>query len=1082
MEQFVVFRQKRIRTEGHKGGKNRQTYILKHLCISVVLFCVATFFLSADYLFGSEYSGSSEPVNAEADESLSRYRVFSLRYISAEQGQKFLTEAGIGTISRLPGANALLVTARSHELMKASAILKLIDAEQPYVMKTILPASQAQELPAFDKIAAEAGNMSIGTFSDPPGRTKAAGVIIDIHNDVVITVAPESRVDEIVSAIERLQSGEAQTLPPTEPNEPVEEEKDELFNNLLSALEEVKKKEVPSQQVTAVAEQAEPNERVSVPERIEEPAFEPVVQPKEPVLVAEAEETVGEMKIEPEQEFELQPPAGAIQPYEPEPIAGGEDSLKLDLPAKMSIHDFLSFVGEHLHLDYLYDPVKVKGDVTLRLHGKLRGDIKVKDLYPLLESVMKFHRFVMTRKGNLITIVPAGEALDIDPVLLPEKDKLELGDVIITRIFKLQHIDAGSAQNLLTAMRLGADIRPVADKLIVTGYAYRMARVEELLQMIDKPGKPKEFRFRQLRYTMAKTLVPKVKVLAEQLGTISISIAAPGRAAVTRRPGESAEAFRKRQAQARAAQAAGVKPTPAKPTVYLDADERTNRILMIGLEEQLSVVDELINTLDVEQQDLRTMRLYEIQNVGADEVRRKLEELGIVGRGPVTTQRITAPAKAAPSPPRAVSAAEPLVEQPQIVIIESTNSLLVNATAEQHAQVAMIIAYVDSETLLEAIPYKIYSLENQKPTDLAAVLQQLVQETIKDQAGKIEKVVKKGEDISIIPDDNTFSLIVHASKKNQEWIGNLIKTLDKRRPQVLIDVTLVEVSRTDLFDFDLQLASKFPVLEAAGAMDKVGSVLTPFLGEKTSEVYSAPKGTTDTPAIAQGFYHDEHIQALLTAMQSKSYGRVLAKPKVLVNDGQAGTIKTTDTTNVKFENILKGGPNKEDSITVSFKEYHAGITLAITPNISEGDLLLLDVKLTRSDFGERAAGAPPDKTESDIETTVTVPDGRTIILGGLVKLNQSKGDSKVPLLGDIPLVGGLFRSVSNSARDSKLYVFVKANILRPDETLAGLPELEKISERNKVAFEKFEKKFQEHESWPGIKPEPMDPLKVLEVE
>jgi type II secretory pathway component GspD/PulD (secretin) len=100
----------------------------------------------------------------------------------------------------------------------------------------------------------------------------------------------------------------------------------------------------------------------------------------------------------------------------------------------------------------------------------------------------------------------------------------------------------------------------------------------------------------------------------------------------------------------------------------------------------------------------------------------------------------------------------------------------------------------------------------------------------------------------------------------------------------------------------------------------------------------------------------------------------------------------------------------------------------------------------------------------------------------MLKLNQTKGGSKVPLLGDIPLVGGLFRSVGNSDIQKKLYVFVKAEVLRPEETLAGLPDLEKISERNKVAFEEFEKRFQGYEDWPGIKPRPMEPVKVLEAQ
>ena len=147
----------------------------------------------------------------------------------------------------------------------------------------------------------------------------------------------------------------------------------------------------------------------------------------------------------------------------------------------------------------------------------------------------------------------------------------------------------------------------------------------------------------------------------------------------------------------------------------------------------------------------------------------------------------------------------------QVVVIESTNSLMVNASPEQHALVATIISYVDSESEQKAIPYKVYPLQNQSPDHIAEVLKKLLEDVIKDKEGKIEKVVKKTEeDIIIVPDANTFSLIVYANKKNQDWVADLIKTLDKRRPQVLIDVTLVEITKTDNFDLDLELASKLP--------------------------------------------------------------------------------------------------------------------------------------------------------------------------------------------------------------------------------------------------------------------------------
>ncbi len=980
---------------------------------------------------------------------VSRYRVFSLKHISAEQANKFLTEAGIGTVSQIPGTNTLLVTAQPHELNIASAILNLVDSEKKFVVKAILPASEAESLPSNDRIAEEVGDISVGTFSNPPARTEI-GVIIDVHKDAVIAVAPVEQLEKIVSAIKRLQK----------------------------------------------------------PKTVKWPDGEPSGRPVVP----------GQVAAEIEKPGEVAPAVLKVRSYEPAPVANGDETLDLTLPEQLTIVQLLELVGEYLGLDYMYDPKKVVGDVTLKLQGELSGRIKVKDLYPLLESVLRFRGFVMARKGNLVTIVPAAEALSIDPALLDaEKGEIQPGDVIVTRIFNLKHIDTASAQNLLTGMKLGADIRPIVETktLLVTGYAYRMGRIEEFLAMIDRPGELKQFRFRQLRYTMAKMLAPQIKTLAEQLGAVSITIAASAAAApLARKPGESEAAYRARQAAAAraasartaAARTAAARTTPAKPTgVYLDADERTNRILMIGLQEQLVVVEQLIDALDVEQQDLRTLQLYEIQYVGAEDAKKKLEEIGIIGQGqPVrTTSRAPvspAPAKApAPRPPASTTSATTtaLVEEPQVVIIEATNSLLVNATAEQHAQIEQILAYVDSEAEEGIVPYEVYPLENQDPEELAGVLNQLIIETTtrEDKDAKITTTRKRiEEDIFIIPDPKTYSLIVYASIKNQQWISSLIEQLDEYRPQVLLDVTLVEITKNEEFALDLDLMSKFPRLTPGATLDKLGFApgITPFPSKSILEA------TSMAGAGGSAFYADEHIQLLLEAMHKKDYGRVLARPKLLVNDNEAGTIKTEEKqTIVSPETTVVPGtaataPTAHTS--VRFETYTAGITLDIAPHISKGDQLRLTITLTRTDFRIRpdyvittpdqdiTGPTPPDLLTSDVTTVVTVPDNTTIILGGLEKLSQNKGGTKVPILGDIPLVGGLFRSTANTDTQSRLYVFVKAHILRPGEELPGESDIEVVSAKNRATFERYEEEMQKYEDWPGIKPEPMAPVRILEAD
>jgi general secretion pathway protein D len=433
-----------------------------------------------------------------------------------------------------------------------------------------------------------------------------------------------------------------------------------------------------------------------------------------------------------------------------------------------------------------------------------------------------------------------------------------------------------------------------------------------------------------------------------------------------------------------------------------------------------------------------------------------------------------------------------LPDAPQMMVLEVTNSLLVNATADQHERIEAIIQYIDLEAPKQVVPYEIYFLENPDPEQLAQVLGKLIQETVLNAEGKIEKTIAKTEEqVTIIPDKSTFSLIVHASRRNQDWIAGLIEKLDKRRPQVLIDVTLVEITETEAFNYDLNLIASAPDLtQTSGLTGAIvpGTTSSNIMNRLAASDRSQFADFQSSGGELTAFYGDRHINMLLQAMQSKNYGRVLAKPKILVNDNEPGMIKTADTTYVaKRSSIPVGSGAAGNDVTlietaVTYEPYEAGITLDITPHISQGDLLRMEIALTRSDFRETEdAEKPPDQTASELKTTVFVPDASTIILGGLLRLNQNKGGAKVPILGDIPFIGGLFRTINKRDLQSKLYIFVKAEIIRPTGPLTQeMRQLEVLSDRNREAFEKHEQEFQGYQSWPGIKSKPIDPPKVLE--
>jgi len=1162
------------------------------------------------------FSGCSHaPVSQKIQSNSNEQKTFVLQEISPVQAKVFLSQLGINEVSISLKQNAVIVNGSPEELQKAGVLLDIVDVKDRYIIETLAPVSIARAIPANDQIAKALGDVSIGTFANPPGQNKHARAVIDIHGDSVVAIIPVRYRQDMLAFIKSDPGSSQQVVGATNKSsqEAIETAEESDNNTVLDVAEKVATSKTISSHVPSdLPEQKvlknEPNG--SIVNQRKDVATTEVLAPRKTEINTnenlESEQSVYQESEQPsfthkaEQRIVIEADK-FVKPdvkYELVPLVNGEDILELDLPNRLEMIQLLDLVAEYVGLDYMYDPEKIKGQaVSLRLHGKLQGKIRVKDLYPLLESVLKFKGLAATcHKGNLVTIMPVAEALDMDPVLLdPNNPAIGAGDMVVTRIFDLQYVSASSAMNLLDKMKLSVAASPIEEiqALIITCYAHRMARIERLLDMVDRPGRPKEFRFRLLKYTMAKTLVKKVDALVGELQT------APGEVALKdQQPTSTALSTNAslRLSSGQKTEEVYRSDVTEKPKVFLDADERTNRILMIGNKEQLAIVDLVIETLDVAQYDPRLLKVYDILHLNATDVKKELEELEVISQSKQTksgvppvlvskastsgrtgsadmadmsdakeTQvtvleatnsllikateeqhtwietvisRIDIPMQdmrtlkvypmqhvdakevekmlsefglighkekdSGESEPKLTSASLPsssasdagtekttTIPKPQVAVQESTNSLLINAVESQHIQIAGFIENVDTETRKEAIPYEIYFLENQDPETLGEVIGRLVQETIKDKEGKVEQAGSKTEDpITIVPDKGTFSLVVKASKKNQDWICKLIESLDKRRPQVLIEATLVEIRKTDEFNYDLNVISSFPDLVETGAqtgsfaIDENTTVIDKLLdpGMRNRFVDLQAQSGSGT-----GFYADKHVNALLTAMQTKDYGRVLANPKVLVNDNEKGTITTSDTTYVAQTSsipVTSGAGGSQTSLiqtALAYESYDAGITLEITPHISEGKLLRLEIMLTRSDFGTITGERPPDLTSSDINTVVTVPDGSTIILGGMLKLNQSKGGSKVPILGDLPLVGGIFRSISNSDVQSKLYVFVRAEIIRPAEAIAGTHEdLERISEQNRSDFEKHEKEFQEYQSWPGIKANPTDPEKVLD--
>ncbi|UCD52923.1 MAG: hypothetical protein JSW27_09835 [Phycisphaerales bacterium] len=659
---------------------------------------------------------------------------FPLTSITAEQARTALSGLGLGIIASPDDPNVLLLSGSPDEMKKASVVLSLIDTNAPYVIEPLAPATMARTLPSNQQIARVIGHCAIGTFPTPPGSDRTRPGIIDIQGESIVAIVPASFWPEVRAVVEfgpeitrlqkemgleGVQSDRVATAAPTAAA-PASSVQPGLSVSSTQRSTETGTVDVVSQLTEFGGPDSEPRERndaLPPPDDRQDrvtptkPQTVREIVPKGELAAAVASERDDKMSrgvLKPSTD------ASSVPPGEPEPASvafpDGDDVLELTLPEKIRLAQLIDLVGEYLHLDCMYDAERIGNqEITLKLHSKLRSEITVRDLYSLLETILRFRGLAMTRyEGNLVTIVPVEEALDADPELLaPDRKTIEAGDMVVTRIFELQHVEVSSVINLLQNMKLSVTTSaiPETQTLFVTCYAHRMARIEQLVNMVDRPGKPKEFRFRRLKYTQAQSITQKVQALAEELQHMPITIAAAPTA-------EPSSRFSRR---ARNANESATASSGSIQAVYLDTDERTNRILMIGKEEQLETVEGLIDILDVPQEDLPILRMYGIMHVSAQEVVEKLNELGI-------TEIAAATAKGG----RSTKAGD--TETPggglKIVVLEATNSLLINAARDAHDQIEAVIGYIDVP-LQDLRALKVYDIHHADADEVVRKLQEL---------------------------------------------------------------------------------------------------------------------------------------------------------------------------------------------------------------------------------------------------------------------------------------------------------------------------------------------------------------------
>ena len=273
--------------------------------------------------------------------------------------------------------------------------------------------------------------------------------------------------------------------------------------------------------------------------------------------------------------------------------------------------------------------------------------------------------------------------------------------------------------------------------------------------------------------------------------------------------------------------------------------------------------------------------------------------------------------------------------------------------------------------------------------------------------------------VSITSDPDNNQVVVKAPIKQQDELARLIKRLDRRKPQVYIQAMIVSVEDSENFRLaiesqisagDFQSQTNFGLSTAGADFQAQRSVATGLAG------------------LTQAVVLSNQIPLILNATQTDTDIRILSTPQLLVNDNQESEI--VSIREEPFTEISQA--DNAGNNLVGFGGFEeAGTTLRVTPSISDGGFMRLEYFVELSNFTSASGidGSPPPRNTNTLTGNATIPSDGTIIIGGITVENVRDTVIKVPLLGDIPLVGLLFRDTSKITTNSKIYVFLTPRIM-----------------------------------------------------
>lgn len=371
--------------------------------------------------------------------------------------------------------------------------------------------------------------------------------------------------------------------------------------------------------------------------------------------------------------------------------------------------------------------------------------------------------------------------------------------------------------------------------------------------------------------------------------------------------------------------------------------------------------------------------------------------------------------------------------KPLLVADERTNSILIGGDRSARLQLRAIISHLDTPSEIVGDTHVIY-LRYAKAKDLVPVLTG-VHDT-KQKRGVKGKVAVSvaNQPFNIQADESTNALVITAAPAVFRSLESVIRRLDIRRAQVLVEAIIAEVSSDRAAELGVEW-----LFDGSGGDNPVGAInFGTITGVAAGAAAGGALGAASSigPGATLGFgrfgSNSFNFAGLVRALESTGTTNVLSTPNLVTMDNEEAEIFVGEELSIPTGSFTSTGSTTSTvNPFTTFERKQLGIRLKVKPSINEGDSIRLDIEQSVDGISAGAAGEGNIVTsERSIKTTVVVDDGKVLVLGGLIKDDLLETTSKVPLLGDLPLLGVLFRSKTVRKIKTNLMVFLRPTILR----------------------------------------------------